>query len=123
MVATFDSPQMFDQHQVTGEFTMNRSVCKLGLAAALVLGALAFGAAPAQAQDYVTGSPAPAPVYSYSSPPTYYYYPAYTSCYCPPTCHYPTYVSYYYVPTYRYYHSCCSWSWRACGWRSWCCRW
>jgi hypothetical protein len=122
-VATFDSPKMFDQHQVTGEFTMNRSVCKLGLAAALVLGALAFGAAPAQAQDYVMASPAPATVYSYNCAPTYYYYPAYTSCYCTPTCHHPGYVSYYYVPTYRYHQSCCGWSWRACGCRSWCFRW
>ena len=97
---------------------MNRSACKHGLAAALVLGALAFGAAPAQAQEYVTGSPAPASAYSYNCQPTYYYYPAYTSYYCPPTCHYTGYVSYYYVPTYRYYHSYCG-----CGWRSWCYGW
>jgi hypothetical protein len=99
---------------------MNRSVCKFGVVAALVCGALAVGAAPARAQVIVTGATAPAqgttapaqgttapaqpqvyvtgyytPVQGY--PATYYVsgYPVYTYSRC---C-----TSYYYVPTY----SCC----------------
>jgi hypothetical protein len=88
-----------------GEFIMNRTVCKFGLAGALVLGVLAFSATPAQAQVYVSGYYGPAPVYSYYYPtsyyygyPSYYYTPAYTSYY-----YTPAYPSYYYAPAYSYY--------------------
>src|SRR5215468_7899318 len=91
---------MFAQHQEMRELTMNRSVCTFGLAAALVWGALAFSAAPAQAQVYVTGYSAPTPGYSYSYPPSYYVsgYPAYDYT--------PAYHTYYCVPAYRCYNPC-----------------
>jgi len=90
---------------------MNRSVCKVGLAAALVLGALAFSATPAHAQVYVSRYYASTPVYSYYYPPSYpsyeypsyYYAPAYPSYYSTPT------YSYYYAPAYSYYYPDCGW--------------
>jgi hypothetical protein len=51
---------------------MNRSVCKFGLAAALVLTVLAFRATPAQARVYVSGYYAPTPACSCYHPPRYY---------------------------------------------------
>src|SRR5262249_31679650 len=80
-----------------GDLTMNRTVCRCGLAAALVLGVLAFSATPAQAQVYVSGYFGPAPVYSYYYPPSYYYgYPSYYYT--------PAYTSYYYTPAYASYY-------------------
>ena len=77
---------------------MNRSVCKFGLAAALVVFVLAFGATRAQAEVYVSRYYAPTPVYSYSYPPSYYYsgYPSYYYT--------PGYSSYYSAPAYRSYY-------------------
>jgi hypothetical protein len=111
---------------------MNRSVCKLGFVAALVWGALAFGAAPAQAQAqsqpqaqpqvYVSGYYTPMPSYSYHCQPTYYVtgYPAYTYT--------PVYTSCYYAPAYRYYYPSCGYVTRrehygyvSRGWRGRCC--
>jgi hypothetical protein len=94
---------------------MSRSVCTSGLAAALVSGLLAFGAAPARAQEYVAGSYAPAPVTSYYYPPVTYYY-AY-----PPYAYAPVYSSYYYAPAYRDCYVYDSgwrgrWGWYGRGW-------
>jgi hypothetical protein len=75
---------------------MNRTVCKFGLAAALVLGVLAFSPAPAQAQVYVSGYYG-TPTYTYSYYPSTYYY-GYPSYY-----YTPAYSSYYYAPAYSYY--------------------
>jgi len=75
---------------------MNRTVCKFGLAAALVLGVFAFSATPAQAQVYVSGYYAPTPAYTYSYYPSSYYYYGYPSYYT------PAYSSYY-SPAYGYY--------------------
>jgi hypothetical protein len=97
-VTSSGTPQMFARHQATGGFTMGRSVCKLGLAATLVWGALAFGAAPARAQVYVSGYSAPTPVYSYYYPPSYSY-DGYVSYYST-----PAYSSYYYAPAYPCYY-------------------
>ena len=102
---------------------MTRSVCKFGLAAALVLGVLAFGAAPAQAQVYVSGYYAPTPVYS-SCCPSSYYVPAYQSY-----DYTPAYSSCYYAPAYRYCYPCGGsyvgwrgrWGWSDRGWRGWYC--
>src|SRR6516225_2875871 len=53
-----------------GDLSMKRSVRKFGLAAAIVLGTLAFGATPARAQAYWSRYYAPTPV------TTYYYTPS-----------------------------------------------
>jgi hypothetical protein len=115
-------PREFVQHHVVGEFTVNRSACKFGFVAALVWGALAFGAAPAQAQVYVTGYSVPTQSGSYHCQPTYYVtgYPAYIYT--------PVYTSYYYAPAYRYYHPSCGhvtrrghYGYVSRGWRGRCC--
>jgi hypothetical protein len=76
---------------------MRNVVCKVGLAAAVVLGVLMFSATPANAQVYVSG---------YYSPPTYttsYYY-GYPTTYYTPAYYTPSYTSYYYTPGYSYYY-------------------
>jgi hypothetical protein len=106
---------------------LNRSVCKFGLAAALVLGVLAFSASPAQAQVYGSGYYAPTPVYSYYYPPSYpsYEYPSYYYTPAYPSYYYtPAYASYYYAPACRYYYSYDGayvgwrgrWGWYGRGW-------
>jgi hypothetical protein len=106
----FGTLHLFAQHQAKGELTMNRSVSRFGLAAALGFCVLAFNATPAQARCYVSRYYAPTPVYSYYYPPNYYYTPAYSS--------------YYYAPAYRYYHPYRGahvgwrggWGWHGRGW-------
>jgi hypothetical protein len=121
---------------------MDRSVWKFGIATALVWGALAFGAAPARAQVYVTGNTAPVQGHGAPAQPqayvTGYYAPALSySYYCRPTYYvtsYPAYVatpvytSYYYVPTCRYHYPRCGYvtrcgysSYVSRGWRGRCC--
>src|SRR4051812_34964080 len=104
---------------------MNRTVCKLGLAAALVVGVMAFSATPARAQVYVSGYyGAPAYTYSYYPSaysygyPSYYAAPAYSSYY-----YTPAYSSYYVAPAYGYYPSSgvylsvgSGWGWGGRGW-------
>jgi hypothetical protein len=97
-VVTLGTHQLFAQHQVKGELNMNRSVCKFGLAAALVVWVLAFSTSPAQAQVYVSRYYAPTPGYSYYYPPSYYY----SGC---PSYYPSTYTSYYYAPGYSSYYS------------------
>ena len=100
---------------------MNRSVSKFGLAAALVLGALAFSATPAQAQVYVSGYYAPTPAYSDCYSPSYSYYGYASYSYT------PAYSSYSYAPACRYYYPYRGryvgwrgrWGWYGRGWRGW----
>jgi len=78
---------------------MKRSVRKFGLAAAVVLGTLAFGATPARAQVYVSRYYAPTPVTTYYYTPSqspdgttsYYYAPAYSYSWTPECCYYHVY--------------------------------
>ena len=117
-VTTCGTLQLFAQHQAKGEFTMKRSVCKFGFAAVLVVGVLAFSAAPAQAQVYVSGYYAPTPVYSYCYPPSYYSsgYASYSYT--------PAYSWHPYAPAYRpwYRHGGAyvgwrgRWGWYGRGW-------
>jgi hypothetical protein len=99
---------------------MNRSVCKFGLAAALVVSVAALGASPAQAQVYVSGYYAPTPVYSYSYPTSYSYSVGPAYCYTPtytPVYYVPGYSSYSYAPAYyNYPYRSAYVGWRG-GWR------